>query len=66
MKRKLRFWTWILVASALMAGGSLYLGRLLEKMSSYIPSWYEPRDFERGELMERSGKSVLDPQKGGK
>ena len=64
IKKKIRLLFLMLILSFLAAGVSLYVSWFIEKSSRYSPSYYEPKDFERQKLIEKTGKSVLDNQAG--
>jgi hypothetical protein len=57
MKRAIWQIVWILVATV----ASLYLTYLVSRYYGYGPTAYEPKDFERQQLYDRTGRSVLDP-----
>lgn len=42
----------LLILSFLAAGFSLYVTWFVEKLNSYSPSYYEPKDLERKKLVE--------------
>ncbi|MEW6324885.1 MAG: hypothetical protein AB1515_05815 [Nitrospirota bacterium] len=50
---------WSLVAAVL----SLYVAFLVSRYYGYGSDVYEPKDFERQQLFEQTGRSVIDPKR---
>lgn len=52
---------WQVVWSLAAAAASLYIAFLVARYYGYGPNAYEPKDFERQQLYERTGRSVVEP-----
>ena len=55
-----RRWFWQIVWSLVAAVVSLYIAYLAMHYYGMDPTAYEPKDFERQQLYEQTGKSAID------
>ncbi|HUJ78831.1 MAG TPA: hypothetical protein VLY45_00795 [Nitrospiria bacterium] len=55
-----RRWFWQVVWSMAAAAVSLYIAYLVAHYYGIGPSAYEPKDFERQQLYEQTGKSTIE------
>jgi hypothetical protein len=54
---------WQVVWSLLAAVLSVYVAFLVSRYYGYNSNSYEPKDFERQQLYEQTGRSVTDPER---
>jgi len=55
-----RRWLWQIVWSGVAAVLSLYIAYLVTEYYGIHSAAYEPKDFERQQLYEQTGKSAID------
>jgi hypothetical protein len=55
-----RRWLWQIVWSMMAAVVSLYVAYLVMQYYGLSSTAYEPKDFERQDLYEQTGKSAID------
>jgi len=56
-----RRWLWQTVLALAAAALSLYLASLVMQYYGMGSASYEPKDFERQQLYEQTGKSSIEP-----